>query len=96
MSSMPGNSPSRMYALGSSRTSNFGVMVGGVRVGRWEGEAQVRRRSRGTCAVWAWVFRFNLLKAVRKKGILVVVVVVVVCRCFGEFAVMWFARIELV
>jgi len=51
VSSMPGNSPSRMYALGSSRTSNFGVMVGGVWVGWWvgdEGEVRVRSRSRGT------------------------------------------------
>jgi len=84
VSSMPGNSPSRMYALGSSRTSNFGVMVGGVRAGRREGEAgevgvaaRVRSRSRGACAVWAWVARFSLLKVVRKKGILAVVVVVV-------------------
>ena len=89
VSSMPGNSPSRMYALGSSRTSNFGVIVGGVRVGRAEGEdgeVRVRSRSRGTWAVlWvcAWVVRFSLLKVVRKKGIFVVVVVVV-CRCFGE------------
>ena len=74
-----------MYAAGSSRTSNLGVIVGGVRVGRAEGEdgeVRVRSRSRGTWAVlwrwgWACVERFSLLKVVRKKGIFVVLVVVV-------------------